>query len=264
MDWQLSQDLDLFGGMLDKNEPSDTETSDKWWDVLNGLLPDSTEQQEEQQTADSSATADDDDLLDKLSDPADYLEWWSSEWENDVGWEEVDVDQIVDSLLENSSDIDEKVNDIKDEAETTGNDDLVRLIDELQWLLVEKNQTIEELTRKNDFVSNKLADKYWDAENFAFYKSTIDKLENNQPLNMLVKFYDSDNEKTKEKVIWILSDMIYEKTGQDISDLINTKQKDSVANALTDVSWGWEIWTPDMSKDADKVYDRNESINNLF
>lgn len=263
MDWQLSQDLDLFWGMLDKNESNEAETSDKWWDVLNGLLPDSTEQQEGQPAADPSATADE--RLDKFSDPS----GWTSEESGDTastdeGWEEVDVDQIVDSLLENSSDIDEKVSDIKDEAETTGNEDLVRLIDELQWLLVEKNQTIEELTRKNDFVSNKLADKYWDAENYAFYKSTIDKLENNQPLNMLVKFYDSDNEKTKEKVVWILSDMIYEKTGQDISDLINAKQKDSVANALTDVSWWWEIWTPEMWNDKDKVYNREESVTNLF
>ena len=263
MDWQLSQDLDLFGGMLDKNESNEAETSDKWWDVLNWLLPDSTEQQEDQSAADSSATADE--RLDNFSDPTDWAsEESTEETTTDEGWEEVDVDQIVDSLLETSSDIDEKVSDIKDEAETTGNEDLVRLIDELQWLLVEKNQTIDELTRKNDFVSNKLADKYWDAENYAFYKWTIEKLENNQPLNMLVKFYDSDNEKTKEKVVWILSDMIYEKTGQDISDLINAKQKDSVANALTDVSWGWEIGTPEIKDDKDKTYNRDESINNLF
>ena len=262
MDWQVSQDLDLFGGMLDENTP-DTETSDKWWDVLNWLRDNSTEENTEQPTADSSATAAEREA--QFSDPE---SWTSEEWaeeSTEMGdEEEVDVDQIVDSLLENSSDVDDKVNEIKDEAETTGNEDLVRLIDELQWLLVEKNQTIDELTRKNDFVSNKLADKYWDAENYAFYKSTIDKLENNQPLNMLVKFYDSDNEKTQEKVIWILSDMIYEKTGQDISDLINAKQKDSVANALTDVSWGWEIWTPDVNKDSNKTYNRDESLTNLF
>lgn len=262
MDWQLSQDLDLFGGMLD-DTASDTETSDKWWDVLNGLMDKSTEEGWEPAATDSSATAAE--REEQFSDPE---SWTSEEWTEDStemgDEEEVDVDKIVDSLLENSSDVDEKVSEIKDEAETTGNEDLVRLIDELQWLLVEKNQTIDELTRKNDFVSNKLADKYWDAENYAFYKWTIEKLENNQPLNMLVKFYDSDNEKTKEKVIWILSDMIYEKTGQDISDLINTKQKDSVANALTDISWGWEIGTPDVSNDKDKPYNRDESINNLF
>lgn len=263
MNWQLSQDLDLFGGTLDEQQSSE-EVSDKGGDTLNGLLDNSTEEQPEQEpTSDLSAT--EDDLLDKMSDPSDYLNNdESGDTETNEGWEEIDVDQIVDSLLENSSDVDDKVNEIKDEAETTGNDDLVRLIDELQELLVEKNQTIDELTKKNDFVSNKLADKYWDAENYAFYKWTIDKLENNQPLNMLVKFYDSDNDKAKEKVIWILSDMIFEKTWQDISELINTKQKDSVSSALTDISWWWELWTPDNSKDTDKVYNRDESITNLF
>ena len=51
----------------------------------------------------------------------------------------------------------------------------------------------------------------------------------------LVKNFDSDNEKAQERVISILSDMIFEKTGEDVSQLINSSQKNKVSNALTDV-----------------------------
>ena len=53
---------------------------------------------------------------------------------------------------------------------------------------------------------------------------------------MLVKNYNNDNEKAQERVISILSDMIFEKTGEDISQLINANQKSNVSNALTDVN----------------------------
>lgn len=52
---------------------------------------------------------------------------------------------------------------------------------------------------------------------------------------MLVKNYNSENEKAQERVLSILSDMIFEKTGEDISQLINTNQKNNVSNALTNV-----------------------------
>ena len=52
---------------------------------------------------------------------------------------------------------------------------------------------------------------------------------------MLVKNFDNDNEKAKERVVSILSDMIFEKTGEDVSNLINANQKNKVSNALTDV-----------------------------
>ena len=51
------------------------------------------------------------------------------------------------------------------------------MIDELQTLLAEKNQKIEELTKKDEITSGRLMDTYGDAENYSFYKPTIEKLE---------------------------------------------------------------------------------------
>jgi hypothetical protein len=45
--------------------------------------------------------------------------------------------------------------------------------------------------------------------------------------------------------------------------LINSNQKNSVANALTDVDWGGVMGTPSMPEE-DKVYDRDQSLNELF
>ena len=177
--------------------------------------------------------------------------------------EDVDIDALVAEILWSSSDVDDKVEEIKDEASASGNEELLGMIDELQTLLAEKNQKIEELTKKDEITSGRLMDTYWDAENYSFYKPTIEKLENNPQLMMLVKNFDSDNEKVQDRVVSILADLISEKTGEDVSSLINTNQKNSVANALTDVDWGGVVWTPS-APEEDTVFNRDQSLNELF
>jgi len=181
----------------------------------------------------------------------------------ETSWEDVDIDALVAEILWDASDIDDKVEDIKDEAQSSGNEELLGMIDELQTLLAEKNQKIDELTRKDEITSGRLMDTYWDAENYSFYKPTIEKLENNPQLMMLVKNFDSDNEKAQERVVSILADLISEKTGEDVSSLINSNQKNSVANALTDVDWGGVMWTPTVPGD-DEVFNKEQSLNELF
>jgi hypothetical protein len=79
---------------------------------------------------------------------------------------------------------------------------------------------------------------------------------------MLVKNYDSTNERAQERVVSILADLISEKTWEDVSSLINTNQKNSVSNALTDVNWGWESWAP--TEEAPEIFNRDQSLNELF
>lgn len=177
--------------------------------------------------------------------------------------EDIDVDALVAEILWSSSDVDDKVEEIKDEASASGNEELLGMIDELQTLLAEKNQKIEELTKKDEITSGRLMDTYWDAENYSFYKPTIEKLENNPQLMMLVKNFDSDNEKVQDRVVSILADLISEKTGEDVSSLINSNQKNSVANALTDVDWGGVMGTPSMPEE-DVPFNRDQSLNELF
>lgn len=146
-----------------------------------------------------------------------------------------DLDALIEEILNDANEVDDKVEEIKQEASSTGNEELLNMIDELQTLLAEKNQQIAELNKKDEITSGRLMDTYGDAENYSFYKGTINKLEENPQLMTLVKNFDSDNEKAQERVISILSDMIFEKTGEDVSQLINSNQKNKVGNALTNV-----------------------------
>ena len=177
--------------------------------------------------------------------------------------EDVDIDALVAEILWDASDIDDKVEDIKDEAQSSGNEELLWMIDELQTLLAEKNQKIDELTKKDEITSGRLMDTYGDAENYSFYKPTIEKLENNPQLMMLVKNFDSDNERAQERVVSILADLISEKTGEDVSSLINANQKNSVSNALTNVDWGGVMWTP-TAPEEEKDFNYDQSLSELF
>ena len=178
-----------------------------------------------------------------------------------VAEDDIDVDALVADILWSTSDVDDKVEEIKDEAQSSGNEELLGMIDELQTLLAEKNQKIEELTKKDEITSGRLMDTYWDAENYSFYKPTIEKLESNPQLMMLVKNFD--NEKAQDRIVSILADLISEKTGEYVSSLINSNQKNSVANALTDVDWGGVMGTPSMPEE-DTPFNRDQSLNELF
>lgn len=180
----------------------------------------------------------------------------------DTAEEDIDIDKLVADILWDSTEIDDKVEDIKDEAQSSGNEELLGMIDELQTLLAEKNQKIDELTKKDEITSGRLMDTYGDAENYSFYKPTIEKLEWNPQLMMLVKNWDSTNERAQERVVSILADLISEKTWEDVSSLINSNQKNSVSNALTDVNWGWESWVP--TEEAPEIFNRDQSLNELF
>lgn len=180
-----------------------------------------------------------------------------------VAEEDIDVDALVADILWSTSDVDDKVEEIRDEAQSSGNEELLGMIDELQTLLAEKNQKIEELTKKDEITSGRLMDTYWDAENYSFYKPTIEKLEENPQLMMLVKNFNNDNERAKERVVSILADLIFEKTGEDVSSLINANQKNSVGNALTNVEWGGVMWTP-TAPTEEQDFNYYQSLNELF
>lgn len=255
MDW-LSQDLnlDLFNGADETPEEVTEETP----------VEEPMEEMEDAQD-DPATNALVDQIMGGGSEPSESptAPETTEPAEPETTEEDVDVDALVREILWQAAEVDDKVEDIKDEAASTWNEELLWMIDELQTLLAEKNQTIEELTRKNDITSNRLMDKYWDAENYSFYKWIIDKLENNPQLNMLVKYFDSDNENMKNRVVAILSDMISERTWVDINDAINNSQKQSVWNALTDVQWWREVGTP-TEPEEEPEYNREQSLNNLF
>jgi len=258
----LSQDFDLFGGIL--NEDEKELPSGDWveGDVLGGILDDVDK------WAGDKAPATDDWTTEPKEEPKEETpkeepkpEEIKPEW--DEPNTKKDVDAILDEIMNATIDIDDKVDDVKDAAEKTWDSEMVKLVDELQNMLVEKNQDIEQLTKQNELISTRSMDNYANAENYGFYKGVIESLESKPKLMQLVKYIDSDNEKMQTRTIDILSDLIFEKTGEDISALINDKQKAWLDSALTDFSWGWEPWVP-ASKVEESELTREDSLNQLF
>lgn len=243
----MSQDLDfdLFGDTFEE-EPTE--------EVTEAPAPELEVEEEPAETTDVVEDAVDE-AVDEV--PAD-----DTTESPETAEEDLDIDALVEEILNWADEVDDKVEEIKQEASSSGNEELLNMIDELQTLLAEKNQQIAELNKKDEITSGRLMDTYWDAENYSFYKWTISKLEDNPQLMMLVKNYNNDNEKAQERVISILSDMIFEKTGEDISQLINANQKSNVSNALTDVNWWWDTSTPEAPAEEDLDY--SASINDLF
>lgn len=209
----------------------------------------------------------DEDLLSEVEWSADEWEVASSDDTSSTSEDDFeftgteDLNSIIDEILASNEEVDDKVEEIKDEAASSWNEDLLSLIDELQTMIAEKNLKIDELTKKNEVTSNKYMNSYWDAENYSFYKPTIEKLDNNPQLSMLVKNYDK--EWANEKVVRILADMIEEKTGVNIDDAINASQKNSVGNALSTPSTSGMSAAPSFEED-EKDYNKQESLTNLF
>lgn len=235
-------DLDLFGWMDAPEEEAPTEAPAPELETTDPALDEETEAAVDEALDDAGPTEGDAPAADDV----------------DVA----DLDALIEEILNDANEVDDKVEEIKQEASSTGNEELLNMIDELQTLLAEKNQQIAELNKKDEITSGRLMDTYWDAENYSFYKWTINKLEENPQLMTLVKNFDSDNEKAQERVISILSDMIFEKTGEDVSQLINSSQKNKVSNALTDVDWGWDASTPSAQPEEPMNYE--QSLTDLF
>lgn len=78
----------------------------------------------------------------------------------------------------------------------------------------------------------------------------------------LVKYGDTENEKIKPKVISILSDMIYKLTGQDVSMLLDEKDKANMSILNSPSSDNQPI--QENKKPEEKNMDYDESINNIL
>lgn len=173
-----------------------------------------------------------------------------------------DLDKWLDELLKSSNVVDDKVDEIKDAAEVSGDDNLIGLVDELQTALAEKNLTIEELQKQVEVSNNRYLSKFGNEEELSIYKWEIEKLQDNPRLMALVKYHKTDNEKVKPKLIQILSDMIYDLTWQDISELMDDKDRASMS-VLNTPTWDTPpIQEPKPIKEEPMDYD--DSVNNIL
>jgi len=175
---------------------------------------------------------------------------------------EEDIDKWLDELLKNNAAVEEKIDEVKDAADATGDDTLIKVVDELQTLIAEKNLENEQLKKQVEVANNRYLEKFgWDEE-FSIYKPEVEKLQNNPRLYAFVKYFGSQNEKIKPKLISIVSDFLFDLTGQDVSELLDNKDVNALGVLNIPGSDNQPMKANEVKEDKNMNYE--ESINDLF
>lgn len=149
------------------------------------------------------------------------------------------------------------------EAETGGNSDFEELIDTLRNEV--SNLTMERniLQKENSTINEKLMSNVWEESNLWIYKWVIWNLESNPKLMLLAKYlWNANSDAIKNKLVWVMTDMLYDLTGEDVSDLINKDQSSKVLSVTGKTPSSTLDSVIDNSDEEEMSYD--DSINKLF
>lgn len=249
----LSSDLDIFGEGANEDIVQEGDEFDIFWWVTDSNILDSDSSGEKETNTDLTKTDSD----------------ASIDWQDKKSWDDLDTEkQKTEDILTTNKGDDELDIDIENlfkdiEDETKWNSELEWLIDslrnEISTITTERNI----LQKENSIINEKLMSKVWDESNLGIYKWVISNLESNPKLMMLVKhLWNSDSEAIKWRLVGVVTDILYDLTWEDVSNLINKNQTDKILAA----SWkSSSSTTADMvNKDDDKDMDYEESISSLF
>ncbi len=268
----LSQDLDddIFGPSYDEEAVVEEESTDilgevGWeeeaWPNWVWIWEDITWEVEEEFIESDSEPVEWAKNEEALAEVSDSEETTEDAAPSDTGDDELNA--ILAELDEWTEEIEEKIEEVKDEAVNSWNQNLIDTIDELQTMLAEKGTKVIELTKQLETTNTSYLDKVWEAEGLSIYKNVIENLETNPNLMLLAKYHWSDNEKIQWKLINIVSDLVMEYTGEDISALINQKQSDAVWDLWDDGEW--MLPAPTSKQDEpEEDWDYEKSVNDLF
>jgi len=263
----LSQDLDIFGAPEAVEEVS-TELSvdDLFWPSepkVDEVLPDWAASEEDKMLdteIKDDKVKDDKGDTPKDEEPKEPKAEESGKWGDD----DAEMQKFIDDLLADTTEVEDKVEEIKEVAEDKWDNEMVKIVGELELLLAEKNSKIEEQARQIEVTNNRFLEKVGEAENFGVYKDVIEKLEWDSKLMMLVKHKDTDNEKVKDRITWVVTDILFDLTWQDVSELLDNKVKDDVATALGSPESSAPVTPTIAPEEEDREIDFEESINMLF
>lgn len=216
--WTYVSDLDIFG-----DEPEDTINEDPTVDDID-VLGDIKE---------DIPTVIEEPVVEQEVAPEAPVE--SVEEVNKGDSEIEDIDKWLDDLLKNATQVEQKADEVQAAAEATGDEELIKLVDDLQTMLAETKVENDELRKQVEISNNRYLNKFGSEEELSIYKGEIEKLQGNPKLMAFVKYFGTDNEKIKPKLISIAADFLYDLTGQDISSLIEEKDKAglSILNAAS-------------------------------
>lgn len=253
----LSQDLDIFN-LGDEDEEVSLD-SDIFWAADDTTGETDTTNPEPTVEASTEEVIPEETTTEELKPELDLNKEGTEETQSD----DAELQKRLDDLKASSENVDEKVDELKEEVDKSWNEQMSLIVTELQKALEERDSTIKELTTKYDVLNSKFIEKIWDSENITIYKDVIQNLESDPKLMMLVKYANSDNEKIQDRVINILWDMIYKIKWIDVLSLLEEWEKNKVASALNPAGGTGEPW-PGLPEVEDKNMNFEDSINQLF
>lgn len=256
----LSSDLDIFGWAEDQEgtDQVDDTSYDIFGDTAKEVDTDATPAEgSEDTTADAAEPVVDEAKEDKAEEWTDEpAAEWADEADKDKEGEEVpeELDFDIEKLLQ----------DIEAEADKSNNDDLNTLLDSLRRELADSQTEKAMLAKTNEVLNEKLLSRVWDDSDMWMYKWIITKLEDNPKLMVLIKWYWNTDEKVKNRLTWIVSDIVEEITWQDISELLTKAQQDKIMWAVWEKSWSWVPVKFESWEEEDKDMDFESAINKLW
>lgn len=134
--------------------------------------------------------------------------------------EEAKVEPAIDKLL----------NDIEDAG---GSSEIDKLVDELRSKLVASESNNAMLEEKVKHLTERALGQVSATSDYDIYKPIIEKVEVNPQLRSLIRLFGSDKETDQNKLIGIVSDMLFDLTGEDLGHLAKRNDVDKAKAALS-------------------------------
>lgn len=153
--------------------------------------------------------------------------------------------KLLNDLSATSDEVDDAMDDLEEVVDASGDAKIVSQLSSLKEKLAQMQDQISDLEFQNsslkrqaDSANTKLLDKIGETEWLELNKGALETLDNQPELKLLVKYYNSDDDASKNRVVGLIKD-IYEKfTGENIDDLIKGNSKGEINAALLSAEEG--------------------------
>ena len=235
MNWRarntISADLDIFGdstgdvtneGTFDIfGDESPVEGEDSISEEDKALVDNLFGEEANNDTSNSEATSTTewdnatDDVADANADTS------SSETNGDANGDETD-----ESL---TPELDELLTEIKDSTDDSEKDTLVN---ELRDKLITAQTEASLKDKQIQVLNEKLMESAGSSSEYEIARPVLDKVNSNPKLKALIRLAGATEDTQKNKYVELLSSLVYDATGEDISELIENSAKSKISGAL--------------------------------
>jgi hypothetical protein len=212
-----ASDLDIFGEAEKDGEGSEAESTDNT-DIFNGKEADEAEAPKKDETKED--VKEDSKSEKKTTEEKPETKPDDTKEKVDAKSETAPADPELEKLFK----------DLEAEASKKKADQAVieSLVDDLRKEVAMKDSEIMVLKKRCDALQEKIMSGSDSETDWKIYEPLVKKLEEQPKLMILSKLWGSTDEKAKTRMIRTASELLTELTGQDVSELIDSKAKDAV------------------------------------